>query len=249
MPPGLTQVEMDARHWVHPIDAEGRRHGVDALPKHVKGLVDDPYRSLAGYVRDAGAYVKTEPRAQPGGAPPARLPVGARQLSPIVARPGATIHASASDRLRRGSAYHHGAQRTPHAVNAPALRHHRSGCGRSTSLGGESIASAGGTPITSTSCKHHDRREVKKLGADANAIAWWLVFTELLIWEAQPGSAARITGAREGRRRNARVPRGHLVEIEHVLQRGRVLVTRGQVRPRTSTAGKAEEALLDEGEQ
>src|SRR5213080_2656391 len=24
-------VEMDARHWVHPIDAEGRRHGVDAL--------------------------------------------------------------------------------------------------------------------------------------------------------------------------------------------------------------------------
>jgi len=60
MPPGLTQVEMDARHWVHPIDTEGRRHGVDALPKHVKGLVDDPYRSLAGYVRDAGAYVKTE---------------------------------------------------------------------------------------------------------------------------------------------------------------------------------------------
>jgi hypothetical protein len=53
-------VEMDARHWVHPIDAEGRRHGVDALPKHVKGLVDDPYRSLAGYVRDAGGYVKTE---------------------------------------------------------------------------------------------------------------------------------------------------------------------------------------------
>jgi len=118
-----------------------------------------------------------------------------------------------------------------------------------TSLGGESIASAGGTPITSTSYKHHDRREVKKLGADANAIAWWQVFTELLIWEAQPGSAARITGAREGRRRNARVPRGHLVEIEHVLQRGRVLVTRGQVRPRTSIAGKAEEALLDEGEQ
>jgi len=53
-------VEMDARHWVHPIDTEGRRHGVEALPKHVKGLVDDPYRSLAGYVRDAGGYVKTE---------------------------------------------------------------------------------------------------------------------------------------------------------------------------------------------
>ena len=52
-------VEMDARHWVHPIDAEGKHHAVDALPKHVKGLVDDPYRSLAGYVRDAGGFVKT----------------------------------------------------------------------------------------------------------------------------------------------------------------------------------------------
>jgi hypothetical protein len=52
-------VEMATRQWVHPIDAEGRRHGVDALPEHVKQLVDDPYRSLAGYVRDAGGYVKT----------------------------------------------------------------------------------------------------------------------------------------------------------------------------------------------
>jgi hypothetical protein len=52
-------VEMDTRRWVHPIDAEGRRHGVDALPERVKGLADDPYRSLAAYVRNAGGYVKT----------------------------------------------------------------------------------------------------------------------------------------------------------------------------------------------
>ncbi len=52
-------VEMDDRHWVHPIDADGRRHDVDALPAHVRGLVDDPYRSLAGYVRDAGGFAKT----------------------------------------------------------------------------------------------------------------------------------------------------------------------------------------------
>jgi hypothetical protein len=52
-------VEMKARQWVHPIDAQGRPHDVDALPKRVKELVDDPYRSLAGYVRDAGGYVKT----------------------------------------------------------------------------------------------------------------------------------------------------------------------------------------------
>jgi hypothetical protein len=51
--------EMDARHWVHPVDAQGKRHGVDALPHHVKGLVDDPYRSLAGYVRNAGGFEKT----------------------------------------------------------------------------------------------------------------------------------------------------------------------------------------------
>jgi len=52
--------EMAARHWVHPIDAQGTRHGVDALPKHIKGLVDDPYRSLAGYVRNAGGFEKTD---------------------------------------------------------------------------------------------------------------------------------------------------------------------------------------------
>jgi len=52
-------VEMATRQWVHPIDAEGKRHDVDALPEHVKQLVDDPYRSLAGYVRDAGGYTKT----------------------------------------------------------------------------------------------------------------------------------------------------------------------------------------------
>jgi len=51
--------EMATRKWVHPIDAKGERHGVDALPAHVRELVDDPYRSLAGYVRDAGGYVKT----------------------------------------------------------------------------------------------------------------------------------------------------------------------------------------------
>jgi hypothetical protein len=58
--PSAFWVEMNTRHWVHPIDAQGTRHGVDALPKHVQALVDDPYRSLAGYVRDAGGYVKTK---------------------------------------------------------------------------------------------------------------------------------------------------------------------------------------------
>jgi hypothetical protein len=52
-------VEMDTRRWVHPVDKAGKRLAPDALPKHIKGLVDDPYRSLAGYVRNAGGFEKT----------------------------------------------------------------------------------------------------------------------------------------------------------------------------------------------
>ena len=51
--------EMDARRWVHPVDSTGKRQSTDSLPKHIKDLVDDPYRSLAGYVRNAGGYEKT----------------------------------------------------------------------------------------------------------------------------------------------------------------------------------------------
>ena len=50
---------MDDRRWVHPVDAHGRRHGFEAVPRHLEQLVDDPYRSLAGYVREAGGYAKT----------------------------------------------------------------------------------------------------------------------------------------------------------------------------------------------
>jgi hypothetical protein len=50
---------MDAAKWVHPIDEHGKRLGIDALPKHIDQLRDDPYRSLAGYVRNAGGYEKT----------------------------------------------------------------------------------------------------------------------------------------------------------------------------------------------
>jgi hypothetical protein len=51
--------EMRSKHWAHPIDERGRRLPIEALPKHISGLLDDPYRSLAGYVRDAGGYEKT----------------------------------------------------------------------------------------------------------------------------------------------------------------------------------------------
>jgi hypothetical protein len=51
--------EMDARGWVHPLDQNGVRHRYSSIPRHLEGLVDDVYRSLARYVRAAGGYEKT----------------------------------------------------------------------------------------------------------------------------------------------------------------------------------------------
>ena len=50
---------MNKSLWVHPLDANGVRHYYSAIPDHLDKLIDDPYRSLAGYVRDAGGYDKT----------------------------------------------------------------------------------------------------------------------------------------------------------------------------------------------
>ncbi len=51
--------EMDQHLWVHPLDQQGVRHVYSLIPGHLEKLLDDPYRSLAGYVRDAGGYDKT----------------------------------------------------------------------------------------------------------------------------------------------------------------------------------------------
>ena len=52
-------VEMDKRTWVHPLDENGVRHRYRLIPKHLSKLIDDGYRSLAGYVRNAGGYEKS----------------------------------------------------------------------------------------------------------------------------------------------------------------------------------------------
>jgi hypothetical protein len=45
-------------------DEHGILRGVAAIPSNVAGLIDDPYRSLAAFVRNAGGYIKTpEPSA------------------------------------------------------------------------------------------------------------------------------------------------------------------------------------------
>lgn len=58
-------VEMERNRWVHPLDQYGVRHHYAAIPADVRKLVDDVYRSLAAYVRNAGGYDKTsEPFAE-----------------------------------------------------------------------------------------------------------------------------------------------------------------------------------------
>jgi hypothetical protein len=49
---------MEAHHLSHPFDGQGQR--VKAIPKYLTELVDDPYRSLAGLARKAGAYDKVD---------------------------------------------------------------------------------------------------------------------------------------------------------------------------------------------
>jgi hypothetical protein len=49
---------MEFRHWTHPYDETGKRRGYDAIPSTVAKLRNDPFRSLSGFVRNAGGYAK-----------------------------------------------------------------------------------------------------------------------------------------------------------------------------------------------
>jgi hypothetical protein len=49
---------MDFHGWTHPYDGEGRRRPFSALPRTVKTMEDDPYRSLAGELRNRGGFAK-----------------------------------------------------------------------------------------------------------------------------------------------------------------------------------------------
>jgi hypothetical protein len=53
-------VLMDYQQWAHPYDAEGRRRDFSAIPKSLKLLPDDPFRSLAAEVRRDQDYPKDE---------------------------------------------------------------------------------------------------------------------------------------------------------------------------------------------
>ena len=49
---------LDNRSWMHPFDDKGRRRDYKDIPKSVRDLVDDPFRSLAGELRRAGGFAK-----------------------------------------------------------------------------------------------------------------------------------------------------------------------------------------------
>jgi hypothetical protein len=49
---------LDNRGWLHPYDAKGRRRGYVEVPRHVRDLKDDPFRSLAGELRESGGFAK-----------------------------------------------------------------------------------------------------------------------------------------------------------------------------------------------
>jgi hypothetical protein len=51
-------LKMEEHNRCHPYDGTGKR--IEKLPKYLSELVDDPYRSLAGLARKAGAYDKVD---------------------------------------------------------------------------------------------------------------------------------------------------------------------------------------------
>ncbi len=52
---------MAREKWVYPYDQFGKGpHDPQDLPENVRGMADDPYRSVAGAVRDRGGYEKSE---------------------------------------------------------------------------------------------------------------------------------------------------------------------------------------------
>jgi hypothetical protein len=49
---------LDHHGWVHPYDRHGQRQDFKSIPGKLEELKDDPFRSLAGAVRDAGGFAK-----------------------------------------------------------------------------------------------------------------------------------------------------------------------------------------------
>jgi hypothetical protein len=51
---------MEEDRYLHLYNAKGKRRPLRCLPASLRALKDDPYRSLAGFVREAGGFLKTQ---------------------------------------------------------------------------------------------------------------------------------------------------------------------------------------------
>ena len=49
---------LDQHNWMHPFDRKGVRRSYEKIPKSVREMQDDPYRSLAGELRRLGGFAK-----------------------------------------------------------------------------------------------------------------------------------------------------------------------------------------------
>lgn len=52
--------KMQTLHFVHPYDAHGELKSLAHIPEKLESLKDDVYRSLAGFVREAGGFAKVK---------------------------------------------------------------------------------------------------------------------------------------------------------------------------------------------
>ena len=59
-PRGKFWAEMATHGWVHAFDGKGRKRPVSAIPGKIRDMQDDPYRSLAGFVRVRGGFTKSQ---------------------------------------------------------------------------------------------------------------------------------------------------------------------------------------------
>ena len=73
--------KMQAKGFLHLVNAKGAPKPLSRLPRRLEDLKDDPYRSLAGFVRAAGGYQKTsEPFAEFKWADFFRTQIGAKSI-------------------------------------------------------------------------------------------------------------------------------------------------------------------------
>jgi hypothetical protein len=56
--PDVFWIVLDNHNWMHPFDDKGRRRCYEDIPKSIKDLIDDPFRSLASELRLVGGFAK-----------------------------------------------------------------------------------------------------------------------------------------------------------------------------------------------